>query len=481
MASQGLSAGALIDAFAATRPVGVMARATLERILDPIIIDELFRQAAEQQYERTLLFSDLLQVLASVVLKQQPSLNAAWQAVDEEMTVSRTAFYNKLNRTELPVSAALVRHAADRAAEAIRTMRAEHPSLLPGSGYRIRMIDGHHPAATEHRLDVLRTVGDAPLPGKTVAIYDPRREIIEDVFLTRDGHANEQGIVDWEDRFASLVHRGDLWIADRGYCGRRFVGAVLNQGADVLVRQTSRWQGELIGQRRKIGKSATRTVYEQAVRLQIAREPLGKKQTTGREQHADDRAVTLRRITVELKTPTRHGDTELHLFTSVPATKASAQELAELYAQRWKMETVFFEIDRTLHGEIPQLGCPEAALLAMCLAFVMFNALSVLQAAMRRRHGRAKVFGQVSPYYLALEISQIADGLSAVVPDEAWHAYRDQAISDFVHHLDEWAGQMKLSRYRKHTRGEKKPPPPRNSRRNGHHVSTAKLIDKSTR
>lgn len=68
--------------------------------------------------------------------------------------MSVTSVYNKLNSLESGVAAALVTHTADRLAPVIAAMGGEMPALLPG--YRARILDGNHFAATERRLDVLK-------------------------------------------------------------------------------------------------------------------------------------------------------------------------------------------------------------------------------------------------------------------------------------------------------------------------------------
>ena len=50
------------------------------------------------------------------------------------------------------------------------------------------------------------------------------------------------------------------------------------------------------------------------------------------------RGVKLRRIRVELGVPTRHGETELYLLSTVPERVADAPTLARLYRQRWTIE-----------------------------------------------------------------------------------------------------------------------------------------------
>jgi hypothetical protein len=62
--------------------------------------------------------------MSEVVLGVQPSVHAAYQAHKEEMGVSTTALYNKLDRVETGVAAALVRDSARLAAPVVHALRA---------------------------------------------------------------------------------------------------------------------------------------------------------------------------------------------------------------------------------------------------------------------------------------------------------------------------------------------------------------------
>jgi hypothetical protein len=94
--------------FVKERPICVMARAVLERLLDAQRIDTLFAHTAERQYIRELMFSSLVQLMSEVVLGVHPTVHAAYQSHKDTIGVSTTALYNKLDRVEPGVSAALV-------------------------------------------------------------------------------------------------------------------------------------------------------------------------------------------------------------------------------------------------------------------------------------------------------------------------------------------------------------------------------------
>jgi hypothetical protein len=157
--------------FVKERPICVMARAVLERLLDAHRLDALFARTAQQQYTRELLFSSLVQLMSEVVLGGHPTVHAAYQSNKEAIGVSTTALYNKLDRVETGVAAALVRDSAALAEPVVKALRASPPRWLPGS--QIKVLDGNHLSSTEHRLKALRGTWAAPVPGQSTRGVGP--------------------------------------------------------------------------------------------------------------------------------------------------------------------------------------------------------------------------------------------------------------------------------------------------------------------
>src|SRR5262249_9510774 len=168
------------DAFIQRRPIAVMAQAVLENLFQPDRLDALFAQTAEKQYQRTLLFSSVVELMHAVVLCVEPSVFAAYRHRRHTLKVSDQAVYNKLDGMELGLSAALVRDSAQQATQVIEALRARREPWLPT--YRIRILDGNHLSATEHRLEELRTTWAAPLPGKILVVLEPETGLATDAF-----------------------------------------------------------------------------------------------------------------------------------------------------------------------------------------------------------------------------------------------------------------------------------------------------------
>ncbi len=447
----------IFERFARQSPVTVMARAALEHALSPQAIDALFEQTAQRQYTRTLLFTSVVDLMGSVVAKIQPAVNAAYRAKAEALGVSLRAVYDKLRRTEPGLSAELVRHTARTPGPVITAMGGERAAWLPG--YRIKILDGNHLAGTQHRLKELRTVGAGALPGKALVVLDPQAMLVADVFPCEDGHAQERSLL---GGVLESVRPRDVWVADRNFCTTDFLFGIARRGGCFVIRQHGATLFiEGMGERRACGRSGTGAVFEQEIRL----------------GDGDGGTMTVRRITVELDTPTRDGETEVHILTNLPAEIADALAIAGLYRRRWTVEAAFGELATCLNGEIDTLGYPKAALFAFCVALMSYNVMSVVKAALRSAHGEEAVEG-LSFYYPADEVAGTHRGMMIAIPEDEWAVFHGLTAAAFGGILLDLAAGVRLSSYRKQVRGPKRPQPKRESGAKIKHVSTAKLLGK---
>jgi hypothetical protein len=102
--------------------------------------------------------------------------------------------------------------------------------------------------------------------------------------------------------------------------------------------------------------------------------------------------------------------------------------------------------------------------------------LSVIKAALGSLHGTDTIKNKVSGYYLADEISGTYRGMMIAVPANEWTLFARMTTLEFVEVLKELSSNVKLSAFRKHPRGPKKPAAKRIASKNSPHVSTAKIL-----
>ena len=444
----------VLSRFAERTPLPVLARAVLERCLNPPELDAWFKQVAEAQYTRQLLFSTLFELMSQVVLRQQPSVHAAYRAAVGEIGVSVTSVYNKLNRLEVGTSAALVAYSGAQAAALIAELGGARPPLL--AGVRVKVLDGNALAGREHRLPETRGQTAAPLPGKALAVFDPALDLITALYPCEDAYTQERALL---AAVLTGVKAGEPWIADRNFCTADFLTGLVERGAHALIREHAGLRHTPLEPMRDCGRTATGTVAEQWVRPGPPDQP----------------GPRPRRIRIRLDRPTRNGEDTRSLLSSVPPELADALTLAALYRERWTLEKAFLHLTLELRCEVDTLAYPPAALFALACAVVAFNGLGVVKAALRAAHGRDAA-EQVSGYYLAIELGNVAESLDAVLDAQDWAVFQTVPLATFAIWLQQQAARVDLRRYRKSQRGPKKTAPKRVHDPKRPHVSVARLL-----
>ena len=447
----------IFDRFVEESPISVMARGAVERALNPEKLDAWFDETAKEQYTRNLFFSSVFDIMNQVVCNNRPSINAAYQAAKEQIGVSITSVYNKINGIEPHTSAELVRYAAREITPVIEKLGGVKADTFPG--FRTKLLDGNCIEKSHHRIKELRDLGAGPLPGKSLVVYDPRLRLPIDVFPCEDGHAQERSLL---HEVIRSVESRDVWIADRNFCTLDFTCGIDSNDAFFIIREHKNYPWTSLDKERYIGKVETGTVYEQPI-LIIDRQG---------EKHK------FRRIRVHLKDETRDGDKDIHIISNMPEKEAEATKIAKAYRGRWTIETAFQHLAEYLNSEINALGYPRAALFGFCVALIAYMTLSVIKAALASVHGTDTIENKVSGYYIADEISGTYRGMMIALPIEEWVFFRQIPLLEFVALLKNLSGKVKLLAFRKHHRGPKNPPVKRKKCKNTPHVSTAKLLAK---
>lgn len=446
----------IFRAFAKERPFATMTQMVLRLMLNQTDVDQLFDEHAEQQYHRSLLFSTLARLVSSVVLGKRASMNAGYKKMEQELGVSITAVYEKLQRVELPVVQQLVRQSYRQSVAICKEIGSVAHNDLPG--YTTRILDGNWLSGTEHRLKETRTSTAAPLPGKSLVVYDPRYQAVCDFFAMEDAYSQERSGL---DDVIETLSKHELWLADRNFCTLKFLYAIASQCGVFVIRQHNQLHGIEQGKLRKIGESETGIVYENKLRL----------------PEYDGQQITVRRVVVHLFKPTRDKEVEIVLLTNLPVKKADAVVVSELYRTRWKIETAFGHMTTALNCEIKPLCYPKAALFCFALALVAYNAFAVTKGAVAAEQSRAES-EMLSHYYIALEVSEATDGMLVVLPAARWEEMKAVSLESFATELRTIASSIELRPYRKSVRGPKKPPPKRTNQRKSVHVSTKRILDK---
>jgi hypothetical protein len=449
--------GPVFEQFINESPLSVMARAPIEYALSASLLDGLFDRTAELGYTKGLLFSTTVDLMSLVVCGRVPHVQSAYQRIRERVPVTLKCVYEKLQHLETKVSAAMVRSVAGRCQGLLTELGGACQELLPG--YRVKILDGNHLAATHKRLKVTRGHSAGPLPGQSLAVLDPALMLVTDVIPCEEAHTQERALM---GQVSPLVRKGDVWVEDRNFCTVDFLVGVAQRGACFVVRRHGNLTVEPRGEFGPEFETDTGWVSER--RVWVCRD--------------GQSVLPARLVRVRLKQPTEEGDWEVGILTNLPA-RVKAVKVAWLYLKRWKIEGTFHELTVALNCELNTLGYPKAALFGFCTAVVAYNVLAVLKAAMRAVHGEEKVQKEVSGYYMALEWGLVYAGMMIALPAEEWGVFGPMSAKELAALLRDWASKINMEKI-------KKAPPRKPTKQktecikdDSPHLSTARLLDEA--
>jgi hypothetical protein len=447
----------VFEQFVNESPLSVMSRATIEYALSTQFLDDLFERTAESGYTRELLFSTTVDLMSLVVCGRVPHVQSAYKRILERVPVTLKCVYEKLQHIETQVSAEMVRCVADRCQGLIGEMGGTCQALLPG--YRIKILDGNHLAATQKRLKVIRGHSAGPLPGQCLAVLDPALMLVTDVIPCEDAHTQERALL---GQVLPLVQKGDVWIEDRNFCTVDFLHAVAQRRAYFVVRRHGNLTVEPQGEFGPEVETDTGWVSER--RVWVCRDGV--------------RVLRARLVRVRLKQATEDGDTEVEILSNLPA-RVKAVKAAYLYLKRWKIESTFHELTVALNCEVNTLGYPKAALFGFCAAVVAYNVLAVLKAAMRAVHGEEKVQQEVSGYYVALEWALVYAGMMIALPAPQWQVFGQMSARELASFLRAWASKVNMEKIKKAPPRKPTREKPQRIKDKSPHLSTARLLDEA--
>jgi IS4 transposase len=443
----------ILQRFIEQAPVAVMVQATAARAITDSALNDIYERHADSQYTRDLTFAAVSRLLTQVVFRSYPSVNAAYRH-NEEISVSVTSVYNKLNGVETAVSQALVAETASSMSEILASLPDDCPPE-PVEGLRLRTLDGNFLAGTDHRISCLRGSGAAALPGMSLVVREGRTGLLTDIVPIEDAYTNERIL--YAD-VLSLVKANDLWLADRNFCTDDYLSGIKTREAFFLIRHHAGTKLHPLEPETRRRSHADGTISEQRVRVGF---------------------LECRCIIIRLNKPLRDGTTEIRLLTNVPRERLSATAASKLYRTRWRIETAFQELTESLRCEIDTMGYPKAALFGFALAIVAYNLLVVTRGTLASGLGEELEGSEtLSSYHIATRVAATTTGMLVAVPPSVWQQFVEMTAAQFAGWLYDIARQIDWRPYRKSPRGPKKPVVVKRTKR-GAHRSTARELSNS--
>ena len=367
--------------------------------LDDQPLLQLYERTRGATYQQEITFPQVVRVTADALLCHHGS---ARQACDEhrrhmDLTVSDTAYYEKLRRLPTDVTEALLADTSVRMAQVLPELRyyTPPPSLRP---FVLICLDGKAVKNVPKRLLPMRNARQGVLGGKALVALDMGRGLAIGMSTHPDGEANEARLVPFllPQLDPHLQGQTALWIADSQFCDLTRPDEFTAGGHHFLVRYSSRTKFT------RDEEQPVRTGIDAQGR--VWREEVG---WLGRKDHPARRQV--RRITLE-----RPGDKDVVLVTDLLDGKAyPAEDLLEAYLQRWGIERVFQQITEVFHLSHLIGTSPEGTLFQLGLCLLVYNAIQVIRAYVAE--GAKRPVATVSTEMLFVDVRKQLTALYEVV------------------------------------------------------------------
>ncbi|WP_223278485.1 transposase [Nostoc sp. 'Peltigera membranacea cyanobiont' 232] len=289
-----------------------------------------------------------------------------------------------------------------------------------------------------------------------MVVLEPLSKLVTDIFLLEDGHAQERSEF---DSVLKKVEAKDLWCGDRNFCTLKFLFTIQEKEAFFVIRQHKGMGFKELEELKKIGLTETGELFEQKVEINY-----------------EGKTLTLRRIVLKLFTPTRDKEWEIGIFSNLPES-ISAAKIAEIYRNRWTLESLFQTVTKNFNGEIQTLAYPKAALFSFSMALVAYNILATLRGALGGVHGVEKIEAGLSNFYLVDEIQGTYRGMMIAIPTSEWEIFQSFSTDKIAQLLQKLSPGVHLKKFLKATRGAKKPKVPVIYDRKKGHISTNRLLE----
>jgi hypothetical protein len=358
---------------AARLPFAESVLRLFDYICDDSFLKDVFRRHRGRAYEDVVSFPMMVRLIGDALLEhngsgRQSLLHAEGRG---ELQSSFRAVYAKLGRMPLTLSTALLGEAAIRLSELFPV--SQERINVPASLKKLHVLihDGKTVKHVEKRLKALRRRHGTFLGGKLAVTKSLTTGMIVAMGACEDGESGETLLVPAVlEQSRKAVPGPRLHVADRQFCDL------------VQTQQFAEGDDHFIVRWHRKTKFFPDDNWE----------PLRGTDRRGRQytedwgwlgRPSDTRRRRVRRIHLK-----RDGDEDLVLMTDLddPA-KYPADDLLEVYLQRWGIERVFQQVSEVFHlGRL--IGTtPRATVFQSALCFLLYNMIQVIRAYIAEGRG----------------------------------------------------------------------------------------------
>jgi hypothetical protein len=424
-------------------------------------LNDLFDAHRGRSYERVFSFAHLVHLVNDALCQhgghaQQTLIR---QGSTEQCPGSIQAFYRKLRNLPVALSEAFLAEGAD----CLRPYLPKRPYVeAPASlrDFRILVMDGKTFKHAAKRLKPLRGYAGAGLGGRALVAMELTTGLIVGMAAHEDAHVNEALLVaDLLPQVRQHVHGKRLWVADRQFGDLAQVRRCL-EGDDHCVLRLHKKSRFTPNPEQPVGHGV-----DPSGRVWV--DEVG---TLHSHRHG---ALPMRRITL-----TRDGAEPIVIITDLlDAAVYPANDLLELYRQRWGIERVFQQVTEVFHLKHLIGSSPKAIIFQGALCMTLYNLLVVVRALVAETQDRPAA--TISTYNLCYDLNRELIVLHHLLtPDEVLAALRERAaaIPDLLTYLRETLGGAWSKRWIKSPPKKRHAKPVKHKRGTAGHFSIHRVL-----
>jgi hypothetical protein len=329
-------------------------------------LEDVFQRHRGRSYEKVISFALFVQLIADALLEHGGSGHKSFQRAEQvgELEATIRAAYGKLGRVPLSLSMGLL-------GEATARMRELYPECMIGSvvpeslqGMEVLLHDGKKLKHVAKRLKVLQDVKGHVLGGKLVVAQSLNTGLAVAMGACEDGEAGDQPLVpDTLRQVRELVDGPRLHVADRQFCDLKQTKLFAEDDDYFLVR----WNQKVSFHRdrsRKVCKGTDR--YGRKYR-----EDWGWIGSPSNKHRRYVRRIHLKR---------NDGEDVIVLTNLLDGDAYPADDLLEVYLQRWGIERMFQKVTEVFHLKNLIGSTPQATVFQATFCFVLYNMIQVIRA-----------------------------------------------------------------------------------------------------
>jgi hypothetical protein len=432
-------------------------------VLRPDFLADLFDRHRGRSFEGQISFPLFVDLIADALIRHRGSGRQSFVRARERgaLPTSTRAVYGKLARVPLSLSLGFL----EDVTATLRDLRpaATAATTLPAcfDAMTVVVLDGKKIKKAAKRLKPLRSTPGRVFGGKLLVAYLPREGLAVAMAADPDGEANDIRLMPAAlPRARARIAGPRLWVADRQFCDLDQPGRFAEQGDHFLIRFCHK-----MGFHPDPSRPAL-TTHDRRGRTVIERwGAIG--------AATDERRRPVRQIT--LLRP--EGEDIILITDLVDRGSYPAEDLLEVYLERWGIERVFQQIT-----EVFDLGhligsTPEATVFQASFCLVLYNLIQVVRAWIASARPGPMAVDSLSSEQIFADVRDELTALTKVVPAARVAACVSQRMT-----MTEVRGRLErlLSRVWSPLwikASNKKPrPATQRTKRNGAHTSVHKVL-----